>query len=382
MPHAQTLHECHQQLQQLFPHLSRPLHKSLAAFVSGTVESGSCTLSRAAANLPTATLVPSSERRFQRLLTNPGFAVTDCQQALSEQVLAGRHGRLDLLLDATTTGTTKQCSGTQSLVLALGQRGRALPLAWRCWQADAPGQDWGAAQTALFAQLEAVRPPDTAVVLMADRGLSGAPLVGRLQAHGWHYLLRVTCTTRLQLPAGQVVELGSLVPQPGTTCLLDGVKVYAPRRKAGPQRHSDWEQAVTSNVVAVWRAGDPEAWLLLTDLPATRRRCSEYRRRTWEEQLFRDLKSMGWGWQRSRVRQPVRVARLLVVLAVATLWMLALGQRVVRNGWRGQLESRARRCLSTFQLGRRWLARRRARDQPVHCYLHCYPIVAPSLKLS
>jgi hypothetical protein len=350
--------------------------------MAGIVWSGSCTLNRAAASLPTPAQVPSSERRFQRLLNHPGFEVVRCQQALLNQVLAGRRGRLDLLLDATTTGTTRHCSGTQSLVLALGQRGRAIPLGWRCWQADVPGQDWGSAQEALFAQVEAARPAETQVVVMADRGLSGAPLVARLQAHGWHYLLRVTRTTRVQLANGQVVEIGELAPAPDTASLLEGVKVYAARRKAGKQRSSDWDAAVTTNVVAVWRPGDPEAWLLVTDLPAARRRCSEYRRRTWEEALFRDLKGAGWGWERSRVRAPERVARLLVVLALATLWMLALGQRVVRRGWRVQLEPRARRCFSTFQLGCRWVMRLQARGHPLPCYLHFYPITHQPVKLS
>lgn len=382
MPRLQTLHDCHRQLQQLLPQLSRPLLKSLAAFTCGMVWSGSCTLSRAAATLPTPVQVPSTVRRFQRLLAHPDVAVTACQQALAAQVLADHQGRLDVLLDATTTGTTAQQPGTQSLVLALGHQGQAIPLGWQCWQADARGQDWTRAQESLFAHLEAVRPAATQVVVMADRGLSGAPLLRRAQTQGWHYLVRVTRTTRVQLADGQVVPIGELAPRPGTQTLLEGVKFYASRHKPGRQRVSDWEQALTTNVVAVWRAGDPEPWLLVTDLPAERRRCAEYRRRTWEEALFRTLKRMGWGWQHSRVQAPDRVARLLLVMALATLWMLALGQRVVRRGWRHALEPRSRRCYSRFQLGRRWVLRCHALEHHVPCYLHFYPIVHAPLKLS
>lgn len=382
MPHSQTLHQCQHDLHRLFPSLSLPVQRSVAALLYGIVAGGSCTLNRAAAWLPTTARLPSTERRFQRLLANPGMHVPTCQTDLIRQVLGNRHGRLDLLLDATTTGATAHQPGTQSLVLALGERARAIPLSWQCWRADAPGQNWGQAQVELFAQVDALRPADTQVVVMADRGLSGAPLVHRLQHHGWHYVLRVVRTTRVRLTNGTVVEIGTLVPQPGTTCMLTGVQIYAPRRKPGRQRVRDWDAAVTTNVVAVWKVGDPEPWLVITDLPATRRRCLEYRQRTWEEALFRDLKGTGWHWQRSRVRDPERVARLLLVLAVATLWMLALGQRVVRNGWRTWLEPRSRRCLSRFQLARRWVTWLQARGQPIPCYLAGYPVTRAPVKLS
>ena len=114
-----------------------------------------------------------------------------------------------------------------------------------------------------------------------------------------------------------------------------------------------------------WRLGDKDPWLLATDLPATFARCADYLRRTWEEELFRDLKRVGWQWQQSRVRQPARVERLLVVLALATLWMLALGRQVLHRGWRPQLEERSRRCYSRFQLGRRWVQRCLATDYHV-----------------
>jgi hypothetical protein len=382
MPRLATIHECQQQFHALFPALSRPLTKSLAALTCGVVWSGTCSLPQAAASLPTPASVPSTTRRFQRLLANARLDVEGCQQALSRQVLARRQGRLDLLLDATTTGATARRAGTQTLVLALAAQRRALPLGWQSWTADQSGQDWGSAQERLFAAIEAVRPATTAVVVMADRGLSGGPLVRRLRALGWHYLLRVICTTRVQQPDGQIVEIGALAPQPGTATLLEGVKVYPPRSKPGKHWQSDWTEAITTNVVAVWRTGDPEAWLLITDLPAERRRCAEYRRRTWEEELFRDLKRVGWGWQMSRVRAPERVMRLLLVLAIATLWMLALGQRVVRHGWRRQLEAPSRRCYSRFQLGRRWVARLLARERPLRCRLHCYPVSYALPKLS
>lgn len=381
MSHLQTVHNCQQQLQQLFPFLSKPIQKSMTALTYGIITSGSCTLTKAANCLPTKATLPSTERRFQRLLTNDGLDSATCQAALAQVVLGQRHGRMDLLLDATTTGTTANQPGTQSLVLALGDRKRAIPLLWECWTETVPGQHWSATEARFFAELDAIRPAHTDPVVMADRGLSGGPLVRLIQERGWHYLLRVVRTTRVRLQSGRVVEIGELV-EPGQTALLSGVQVYPARRKSGRTRQLDWEQAVTTNVVAVWRTGDPEPWLLVTDLPAERKRCAEYRRRTWEELLFRDLKSLGWGWDRSRVRAPERVSRLLLVMTLALLWMVALGNRVIRNGWRTSIEPGTRRCYSRFELGRRWIRRLRSHEQPIPVYLTWYPVSHAPVKLS
>ncbi len=97
---------------------------------------------------------------------------------------------------------------------------------------------------------------------------------------------------------------------------------------------------MVANVVAVWRRNDSVPWRLLTDLPASGARCGEYRRRTGEEEVFGDLKRLGWHWQPSRVQDPARGQRLLLGLALATLlglalatlWMLAVGQRLLRRG--------------------------------------------------
>ncbi len=53
-----------------------------------------------------------------------------------------------------------------------------------------------------------------------------------------------------------------------------------------------------------------------------------YGLRVWIEQGFRPLKRIGWPWQHTRRTDPARVDRHWLVLAVATLWVLAHGTRV------------------------------------------------------
>jgi hypothetical protein len=380
MGRLEMLHECDHELSALLPDLPRPEQKALAALVTGVVGEQASTLSRAGAAAPGPAADRSKQRRAQRLLANDRLAVAVAQRALIRRVLRGRRGRLDLLLDATTAGATATDPGTVTLVVAAGWHGRALPLVWRTWRTDEPDQDWAGAIRAMLAVIAAELPPGVVPVLMADRGLSGAPLAEAVRERGWHLLVRVQKQTRLRLADGSVRPIGELAPEPGRERLVADARAYAPRSKPNGRWVSDWEAAPALNAVAVWRPGDPEPWLLLTDLPAARRRCADYRRRTWEEELFRDLKGFGWGWDKSRVRVPARVERLVLVLALATLWMLAVGQRVLRRGLRPRLEDRCRRCYSHFQLGLRWLKRRTANDEHVPCLFHLW--AEPPRKLS
>jgi hypothetical protein len=379
----------------VWPELPRPEQKALAALVCGVVCAEQAQVSRASAGMPGVAHDRSKLRRVQRLLANPRFDLARGQRRLLARVLGRRRGRLDVLVDATTTSASAHQAGTVTLCLALAWQGRAIPLLWRSWVADAPGQDWVGALRAMTQTLHEVLvavapdqpqqdPPQ--VVVLADRGLSGSTLARLAREHGWHYLLRVTRHTQVRTADGCVQEVRAWVSRPGTRACLSQVQLYAPRRKVRPGAGGwarVWEEALTAQVVAVWRARDQEAWLLVTDLPASLARCAEYRRRTWEEELFRDLKGLGWHWEQSRLRRPERVERLLLVLALATLWMLGLGQRVLRRGRRRQLEDRRRRCYSLFQLGLRWLRRCLANDQRVLVTFRLLPVsLAPCPKLS
>ena len=111
-----------------------------------------------------------------------------------------------------------------------------------------------------------------------------------------------------------------------------------------------------ANVVATWERGMKEPWLLLTDERASLRHCRIYGKRMWEEESFRDDKSMAFHWEKSQVNDPAHAARLLLVLALAMLLAISEGSVVLKSGRRHQLDPHTRRRLSLVQLGLRWLA--------------------------
>lgn len=172
------LQDCDHALQELLPDQSRPVQKTLAAVLCGVVRARSVVLSRLGLHLPGRATASSKQRQAQRLVANAHLAVERAQRRLLRRVLQtrGGRGRVDLLLDAVVRGASAQQAGTVSLVLGLAWHRRALPLVWRTWPANQPGQDWKPVIRALVAAVQAELPPDTQVVVLVDRGLSGAEL--------------------------------------------------------------------------------------------------------------------------------------------------------------------------------------------------------------
>jgi hypothetical protein len=120
-----------------------------------------------------------------------------------------------------------------------------------------------------------------------------------------------------------------------------------------------------TNVSLTWSRGDakhdPELVIVVSDQRAHPDRLCEYAVRMDIEQYFRDDKSGGFDIDHTRLNDPERLARLLLVVAIATLWCHELGEFVLQDGeaTRRLIDPGDSRELtqSVFQLGLRWLNR-------------------------
>jgi hypothetical protein len=366
--HDTFLHDCGRQLQPLLQDQPRPEQKALSALVCGVVSRQQAQLSQAGPGMPGLAHDLSKQRRAQRLVANPRLRVGRAQRRLAAHVLGRCSHQVTLLLDSTVQGATAHQPGTLTLCLAVVWHRRAIPLAWQIAPAGPPGAGRFRHLADLLDTVQPALRPGARVLLLADRGLSSRRLAQAAQDRGWHFGLRLTRPHRVQLPSGVMVTVGALVHPHRRIRAVTGGRVWAPRRKARSGAGgwvTDWEHGLVVNLVLA-RGPHDDPWLLATDLPPAPARLDEYCQRMRIEELFRDLKSVGWQWQQSRVRRPERMARLLVVLALATVWMLALGEQVARSGRRGLLEG-TRPTFSVFQRGLRWFLRCLVTDQPLPC---------------
>ena len=309
--------------------------RTLALLSLGMALAKSCGLSRVAAVVPGAAVVPSIIRRFERFLASAKVDISLARQAVAARLL--EEGR----------GQTETGARFGMLALRLVYRERALPLAWVCYHPGEAPAPLPTLARRLIAEVAAVVPSDAHVVLLTDRGLSWPALLDQGRRRGWSFLGRVQHTTRVRTSDGRTSPIGELAPRPGTRW-RGHVRAF---RKAG------WRDL---NAVAVWRRGDKDPWLLLTDLAPDWVCCAQYRHRMDEEESFRDDKSSGFDWDHSRVRDPAHMDRLLLALQLAAAFVLIQGLFGLTHHHRHVLERQDRRTLSLFSLGLRWLDRARS----------------------
>jgi len=313
----------------------------LALFSIGVALSERSTLSKIAEKLPMAGRTESLERRMQRWLANERIDMKTCCEEWSRWVMSHFANTDDIILLVDLTGVSNR---VDTLVVGLAYRNRCIPLAWRCQPGDEP---WSEKQVViikdLLEQVSAGIPAGCIPTVEADRGIgNSADLMNVVAEMGWHFLFRVKDSSTIELADRSVVPLASLITI-GSVWSGEG-QLFSSQSPVPVRVHLIWDKHMD------------EPWCLATNAPHLTHHT--YAKRNWQEQSFRDLKSGGWQWQRSLVRQPSHADRLLLILVVAYAWTISLGTRAIRAGkaMRRQLARGSRRRLSVFRLGLRYLS--------------------------
>jgi len=237
------------------------------------------------------------------------FAASDCFAPLLKWILSyWSCQRLVLALDPTTLGDRLHV-----LCVSVVYRGLAIPVAWKILRGNQPGS-WHPHWCALLDCVRQGCGRDWEVLVLTDRGLESTRLFQIIVDHGWHPLMRVKRGGKFR-PEGwhHFHWLGEFAGRVGA-------------RYAGAGRaYKTSPTPLDCTLLACWEAGQDEPWLLLTDLPPRASNPCWYAYRAWIEQGFKVIKSGGWQWQYTRMTDPQRLERHWLAIAVATLWLVAIG---------------------------------------------------------
>jgi hypothetical protein len=338
------------ELARRFPHLAKSFVVALALWSLGMILARRAGLSSVCLHLAEFLgLAENSPRQrlkefykdahdkngSKRGVKRQDFAVCDCFAPLLAWVLSlFRGNRLALALDVTNLGERFHV-----LCVSVVIRGMGIPVAW----AILPGgvkDPWNPHWLELLGRLRAALGLGWEVLVLTDRGLESSELFRAIVECGWHPLMRVK---------------GGGSFRPDGWHKFHALKKFAPRVGCGRfaaqgEAYKDRAGRLCGVVLlACWEEGYADAWLLLTDLPVCACRACWYGYRSWIEQQFKVQKSEGWNWQRTRMTDPKRAERLWLALAVATLWVVAVGVEEEEK----QRERRWCKCLADVLKGRR-----------------------------
>jgi hypothetical protein len=330
-------HSIKAHLLQLYPEANgrQRQHLSvLAAIISGIVGSRHTNLPNIAAKVPTGTKRESQVKDFYRWLKNDNRA-RDYRIIFAPFAAALLSSLADcplvLVIDGSVVG-----QGGMALLINVVYKGRALPLGWLVIRSK-KGHLAERYHIALLKQVKPLVPQDSQVIFVGDGEFDGCRLLRRLAYYGWQYVCRTAKNSLLWIGddrtnfAGLAVERNSLV-------------------SIAEAAFSKYEYGPVL-AIALWQAPYKEPIYLVSNLTLPEEAVCYYRKRFRIETFFSDTKSRGFRLDKSHLKEPKRLVRLLLAACLAYLWIVYLGTVAMVKGY-NKIIHRTERCdLSLFNLG-------------------------------
>jgi len=251
-------------------------------------------------------------KQVDRLMSNGGIDVWDSfARWVPQQVGAQR----DILVAIDWTDFDRDGQSTLVLSLVTGH-GRAAPLVWlSVWKEEIATRrnDY---EDACLRRLAETLPPGCRVTILADRGFGDQKLFAYLHDLGFGYVIRFRGNIRVTDGNGETRAAAEWVGKGGRARKLRDARVTAQGRQVGA-------------VVCVHAKEMKEPWCLAaSDREAPAAVLVNHHARRWTiEPQFRDTKDLrfGMGLSATRVGDPMRRDRLLLVSAFAMALLTLLG---------------------------------------------------------
>jgi hypothetical protein len=242
--------------------------------------------------------------------------------------------------------------------ISLIYRGRALPLAWKVLAQGSASVSF-VNYAPLLTEVSRLLPPACQVVLLADRGFVDVDLLQLVVHLGWHFTIRAKGNLLVHRAFKPRCKVSALVPPRGEIRLLHTIQVT--ERRFGPV-HLVLAHVRTTNGY--------EVWALISDRPTSLATLDEYGLRFDIEENFLDDKSNGFQLESSLVRDAEALTRLCLVVAIATLYLVAQGTQVVAQQKRRWVDPHWLRGNSYLRIGWHWVKTALARGWELFATLH------------
>jgi len=293
---------------------------TLAAMITGIIIGKETQLPKIAANVPEPIKLPSTEKRFKRLIINekvteqtyflPFIQSLLINLGLDEMVLA---------IDGSLAGRGCIC-----LMASLIYKSRALPLAFSIVKGK-KGHLPEDMHVELVHKLRPLIPESTKqVIFLGDGEFDGTTLQQTLAGFGWKYVSRTSSNITIYADDEpfQIEMLATMLPK-GHCKGLRNCQIT--RKKYGPVTVAAW-----------WGDDHNEPLFLVTNFLSISKACAYYSKRFTIETFFSDQKSRGFDIARSHLSCPQRLSRLMYASCLAYLWIiffwyLGIGDRFIQT---------------------------------------------------
>jgi transposase len=251
-------------------------------------------------------------KQIDRLLSNKGISVWDLSDSWIKHIV-GEQKSIVVALDWTVFYDDKQFMLCLNMVTS---KGISTPLLWKSVHKNQLKYNRARYEDQMLSRLKEVLPPDTQVILLADRGFSDHKFLKFLEEElNFNYVIRVKSNTTI-IHNDEKSKACEKLREDGKITALKSVGITL-------------NNYPIKQFVAIKERGMKGAWFLATNLDLQPREIVNNYAKRWKiEPYFRDLKDGRFGLelQKTHIASTERRDRLMLVLALSYSLILILGQ--------------------------------------------------------
>jgi hypothetical protein len=298
-----------------FAHLNLPVQKNLAELIVALFHNNSFTLREISNHLNGESNVKHKLKRLiyflDSLEINTAFWLSYVKTIFCLpyfRLKSRKH--ITILIDATTLK-----EHVWILAASISYQGRSIPIFLKTWRGvNEPYNYWSRVETFLF-ELKGLLPKKYKYVLIADRGFQGIKMYEIIKKISWDYVIRINNYFLIRLKNGETLIQLSLFD--------DGFFEDTSLGKINPM---DTNIAINSKTN---EEGKKSKWYLMTSLDSKETAVSEYERRMWIEETFKDLKSeLKWESYTDKVPTNNRLEKCVIVSCLSYSIRLCIGLNI------------------------------------------------------
>lgn len=263
-------------------------------------------------------------KQIDRLLSNKGISIWDLSGPWVKYVI-GEQTEITVALDWTSFFDDEQSMLSLNIVTG---KGMATPLLWKSVDKKQLKYNRARYEDQLLSQLKMVLPAGVKVMLLADRGFADQKFFRFLDEElNFNYIVRI---------------------KSNTTVIYDDIKNKASEwlrpdgRSMGLKKSLlTLEKYPIEQFVSVKDKGMKAAWFLVSNTTLKPREIINLYAKRWKiEPFFRDLKDgrYGFGLEGTHIKSTERRDRLMLILALAYLLLVVLGDAGEQIGFDRKLK--------------------------------------------
>jgi hypothetical protein len=307
----------------------------LAEIVASILQGGESKVSKISENLNAGRRkLESVKKQVSRFLSNKHISAENQYLPFIEEVLLAlsKSGELEIIIDGSIVG-----KGCMCLMFSLVYKGRAIPLIWKVVKKK-KGHFKQSEHVNLLIKLKSIVPKNVKVTILGDGEFDGINWQEKIKFYSWQYVLRTAKNAILENSDGETYSPKQVAIEKGESLFIQDLQFG--KEKYGPINLLFWHGK-----------GYDEPLFLVTNIDDGYLAQSYYIKRFLIETFFRDIKSKGFNIQKSGLRNPEKLSRLLMCSCFAFILGLLAGVKARKSKLYDLVAGQVIKALSLFQLG-------------------------------